>query len=172
VSLLRFIELCIVHINCALGVRIKFYQQLRDLCCIRLSSDCDSISLLVLCGIIGIAVGLIGIVYSELTAADIAQFTPEQRYTYDVIGQHMMLLDGPNNNSTLTNKEIQAQIMEYFIVNGHSYCGIWKDNQYGGYCTDTSDKSWYNNLVKKEYMEIIKRNQPGLLNELTKFFGF
>lgn len=119
-----------------------------------------------MCGIIGIAVGLIGIVYGELTAADIAQFTPEQRYTYDVIGQHMMLLDGPNNNSTLTNKEIQGQIMEYFIVNGHSYCGIWKDNQYGG------DKSWYNNLVKKEYMEIIKRNQPGSLNELTQLFGF
>jgi len=87
-------------------------------------------------------VGLIGIVFGELTPSDIAQFTPQQRYTYDMIGQHMILLDVTNNtenSSTLTNKEIQAQIMEYFIVNGHSYCTFWKDNQYGGYCTDTND---------------------------------
>lgn len=125
-------------------------------------------------GIIGIAVGLIGMVFGELSPGDIAQFTPQQRYTYDMIGQHMILLDVTNNtenNSTLTNKEIQAEIMEYFIVNGHSYCIFWKDNQYGGYCTDTTDKSWYNNLIKKEYIEIIKRNQPGPFNSIAKLFG-
>jgi len=119
-------------------------------------------------------VGLIGIVFGELTPSDIAQFTPQQRYTYDIIGQHMILLRVTNNtenNSTLTNNEIQAEIMEYFIVNGYSYCALWKDNQYGGYCTDTNDKSWYNDLVKKEYIEIIKRNQPSPFDALTNFFG-
>lgn len=123
---------------------------------------------------VGLSVGLVGIVYGELSTAEIAQFTPEQRYTYDVIGQHMILLDATNNtenNSTLTNEEIQAQVMEYFIINGHSYCTFWKDNQYGGYCTDTNDKSWYNDLIKKEYIEIMKRNQPSPFDGLTKFFG-
>ena len=91
---------------------------------------------------IGATIGFIGIAYGELSSADIAQITPQQRYTYDMIGQAILLYTGIENNSTLTDKEIQAQIMEYFIINGHSYCSFWKDNQYGGICEDTNDKPW------------------------------
>jgi len=36
---------------------------------------------------IGATIGFIGIAYGELSSADIAQITPQQRYTYDMIGQ-------------------------------------------------------------------------------------
>jgi hypothetical protein len=66
--------------------------------------------------IITIVFGVIPSIFGELTTGDIAQFTERQERTYRTIGTDIALLDserkGTQNNSTLSNEEIQNQIME------------------------------------------------------------
>ena len=109
-------------------------------------------------------------VLGELSTGDIAQFTPKQKYTYQMIG---MRINTTENNSTLTSNEIQNQIMEYFIVNGFSYCNLWIDNQYAGYCGDNGSTAITlgNKVVRNEFIKIVKANQPTPFDGLLKFFG-
>jgi hypothetical protein len=110
--------------------------------------------------------------YAELTMEDIARFDEGQRYTYDRIGIEVSVLNfGPTrNNSTLSDREIQNQIMEYFILNGYDYCDKWKGNLAGGYCNNLMETTYEDDLVKDKYIEIIQQNQPGPFNLVSKFF--
>ena len=68
-------------------------------------------------------------VLGELSTGDIAQFTPKQADTYRSIKSDVMhLSNGTDNDSTLTNEEIQNQIMESVIRSGLNYCAVWNDD--------------------------------------------
>jgi hypothetical protein len=117
-----------------------------------------------------------GLALGQLSTGDIAQFDDEHKYTYEVIGRQVSLLDAgvtTENNSTLTNDQIQAQIMEHFIIEGIDYCYNMSPS---GTCSDmvtgvNKDRTYQDNIVKREYIEIVQSHQPGPFDELLKFFG-
>lgn len=131
------------------------------------------------CGVVGISVGLTGIVfgqfdiYAELTTGDIARFTPEQEYTFANIKNNVLVIKS-NNTSSLSNEDIAIKVMDEFIRGGYTYCNDVSKLADGGlYCNDVNqDHTKQDKFFKEKYAEIVAANPNNPLTGLGKFFGF
>lgn len=125
------------------------------------------------CGCLGITVGLISLVYAELTTGDIARFTPEQQYTFAGIKNKVSGAES-NNTSSLSNEDIEVMVMDAFIRKGYTYCNDVTIHTGGGLHCDDVDQNHtqQDKFFDEKYNEIVKSNQPGPLAGLGKLFGF
>jgi hypothetical protein len=127
----------------------------------------------VACGCLGITVGIISLVYAELTTGDIARFTPEQQYTFAGIKNKVAGAES-NNTSSLSNEDFEVMVMDAFIRKGYTYCNdvtiLAADG--GLFCNDVDQNHTKQDKFFNEKFNEIKSNKPGPLASLGKLFGF
>jgi hypothetical protein len=111
--------------------------------------------------------------YAELTTGDIAQFTPEQEYTFANI-KNKVLVAKSNNTSSLSNEDIGVKIMDAFIRAGYSYCNDVSKIGEALHCNDINqDHTKQDKFFNEKYNEIVAAASPNNpLAGLGKFFGF